>query len=186
MSVTESDPVVDEAAYRAEAQAWLKANAAEYTEPPATAWSEDELVARAKAWQRKKAAAGYGAIAAPKSIGGAGLSPRIAGIFAAEERRYHTPFYIGQSIGLSMSMSVPSFDSAPRNAATMDCATGSSCANPISMPIWRILSGCCCARAASGHAAAAPPSSVMKWRRFMPDMGVSHPVRWVSRTLSLA
>jgi hypothetical protein len=42
-----------------------------------------------------------------------------------------------------------------------------------------------CARAASGHAAA-PPSSVMNWRRFMPDMGVSHPVRWVSRTLNLA
>jgi hypothetical protein len=29
----------------------------------------------------------------------------------------------------------------------------------------------CCARAASGHAAA-PPTSVMKSRRFMPDIGV--------------
>jgi hypothetical protein len=37
-------------------------------------------------------------------------------------------------------------------------------------PIRRILSACC-ARAASGHATAAPPSSVMKSRRFMPNMG---------------
>jgi len=37
----------------------------------------------------------------------------------------------------------------------------------------------CCPPAASGHAAVAPPSSVMNARRFMPDMGLSHPVRWV-------
>ena len=96
----------EEAAFRAAARDWLAEHAQEYREPPAEAWSEDELVVRAKAWQREKAAAGYGAIAAPKSIGGAGLPSRMAQIFAQEEGRYETPFYIGQSIGLSMSMAV--------------------------------------------------------------------------------
>jgi acyl-CoA dehydrogenase len=96
----------DEAAFRAKARAWLAENAPEYKEPPAEAWSEDELVERAKAWQRKKAAAGFGAVSAPKSIGGAGLPSRMAAIFAQEEGRYEAPFYIGQSIGLSMSMAV--------------------------------------------------------------------------------
>ena len=44
----------------------------------------------------------------------------------------------------------PSFGSAPRNAATRDCPTGSLSAKPISTPISRILSGCC-ARAVSGQ-----------------------------------
>jgi alkylation response protein AidB-like acyl-CoA dehydrogenase len=96
----------DEAAYRLKVRAWLAENAAEYAEPPPQAWSEDELVVRAKAWQRRKAAAGYAGISAPTSVGGAGLPPRMAAIFTQEERRYHTPFYIGQSIGLSMGMAV--------------------------------------------------------------------------------
>jgi acyl-CoA dehydrogenase len=103
----------EEAAYRASVRAWLTENAAEYARPPAEAWSEDELVERAKAWQRRKAAAGYGAIAAPLSVGGGGLSPRMAAIFAKEEGRYETPFYIGQSIGLSMAMAVIKKHGAP-------------------------------------------------------------------------
>src|ERR1700737_2712081 len=106
MTETVTAPALDEAAYRDAARAWLAKNAAEYAHPPSQAWSEDELVARAKAWQRKKALAGYGAIAAPKSIGGAGLPARFAHIFPNEERGYHTPLYIGQSIALSMSMAV--------------------------------------------------------------------------------
>lgn len=96
----------EEAAFRAKAQAWLAENAAEYREPPAEAWSEDELVLRSKDWQRRKAVAGYGAITAPKSIGGGELPSRLAQIFTQEEARYETPAYIGQSIGLSMAMSV--------------------------------------------------------------------------------
>ena len=96
----------EEAAFRAKARAWLAQNGVEYAEPPAVAWEEDELVERAKAWQRKKAAAGYAAIAAPTSVGGAGLPPRMAAIYSQEEGRYHTPFYIGQSIGLNMAMAV--------------------------------------------------------------------------------
>src|ERR1700730_5950966 len=58
----------------------------------------------------------------------------------------------------------PSFESAPRNTASQDCATRSLCALPTSTPISRTRSGCC-ARAASGHAAA-PPSSEMNSRLF--------------------
>jgi acyl-CoA dehydrogenase len=96
----------EEAAFRATARDWLAENAAEYREPPAEVWSEDELVARAKAWQQRKAAAGYGAISAPKSIGGGALPSRLAQIFTQEEARYETPSYIGQGIGLSMAMTV--------------------------------------------------------------------------------
>jgi acyl-CoA dehydrogenase len=96
----------EEAAYRAKVKAWLSINAADYARPPAVAWSEAELVERAKNWQRKKAVAGYAAISAPTSIGGAGLSARMEAIFYEEEAAYETPFYIGQSIGLNMAMAV--------------------------------------------------------------------------------
>ena len=96
----------EEAAFRAEVRAWLAQNAAEYREPPPEAWSEDELVARARAWQQKKARAGYGAVSAPVNVGGRGLPARFEQIFAAEQSRYHTPFYIGQRIGLAMAMAV--------------------------------------------------------------------------------
>ncbi|MDB5445067.1 MAG: hypothetical protein JWQ97_384, partial [Phenylobacterium sp.] len=96
----------EEAAFRAEVRAWLTENAAEYREPPPVAWDEDELVERARAWQQKKAGAGYGAVSAPVNVGGRGLPAPYAQIFAAEQSRYHTPFYIGQSIGLSMAMAV--------------------------------------------------------------------------------
>jgi hypothetical protein len=38
----------EEAAFRAQARAWLQENAAQYVEPPAIAWEEDELVRRAR------------------------------------------------------------------------------------------------------------------------------------------
>jgi acyl-CoA dehydrogenase len=107
--LTETKTVADtpeEAAFRAEAKAWLAKNAAEYRERPPAPWSEDELVTRAKDWQRRKAAAGYGAVSAPVSVGGRGLPPRMAAIFAGEQARYQVPAYIGQSIGLNMGLAV--------------------------------------------------------------------------------
>jgi len=107
--MAETAPVVDteeEAAFRSKLRAWLAENAAEYAGPPPAPWSEDELVIRAKDWQRRKAKAGYGAVSAPTSVGGAGLPARMSVIFYEEESRYQIPFYIGQSIGLSMGMAV--------------------------------------------------------------------------------
>src|SRR5690606_26076695 len=98
----------EEATFRAEVRAWLKVNASEYAEPPAVAWEEDELVRRARDWQRRKAKAGYGALSAPKEAGGAAMPERFQAIFDQEEARYHTPHFIGQSIGLNMAMAVVS------------------------------------------------------------------------------
>lgn len=106
MSTTTADPDLDEAAYRAQARGWLQANAAEYAQPPATPWPEAELVARSKAWARRKAAAGYAAITAPRDVGGAGGTQRQATIFAQEEARYHTPSFTGMGIALGMAMPV--------------------------------------------------------------------------------
>jgi acyl-CoA dehydrogenase len=103
-----SDQIADtpeEAAFRAEVRAWLAEHAAEYAEPPPTAWGEAELVARANAWQATKYAAGYGALAAPKAAGGAARPLRLATIFNEEEGRYRVPHYTGQHLGLKMGMS---------------------------------------------------------------------------------
>jgi acyl-CoA dehydrogenase len=104
MSTITAEPELDEAAYRAKARAWLQANAAEYAQPPAAPWSEAELVARSKAWARRKAEAGYAAITSPREVGGAGGTQRQAAIFAQEEGRYHTPSFTGMGIALGMAM----------------------------------------------------------------------------------
>ena len=88
--------------YRKQVRAWLAENAAEYTEP--REFSEEELVARSKAWIRRKHDAGYSAIAEPATAGGAGGTPRQAAIFAEEEARYHTPIFTGVGIGFDMTM----------------------------------------------------------------------------------
>ena len=73
--------------------------------------------------------------------------------------------------------------SSPRlNDASRDFISGSSSADPISMPMRCIRSGCC-ARAASGHAAA-PPSKVMNSRRLDVGHG-AFPRQPVCRALSL-
>ena len=88
--------------YRTRVRIWLAENAAEYTEP--REFSDAELVARSKAWIRRKHEAGYSAIEAPVSAGGAGGTPRQAAIFAREEARYHTPIFTGVGIGFDMTM----------------------------------------------------------------------------------
>ncbi len=96
-----SEPSQDDD-YRARARAWLAEHAAEYVE--SREFSEPELVARSKAWIRKKHDAGYSAISEPISAGGAGGTARQAAIFAEEQARYHTPTFTGVSIGFAMTM----------------------------------------------------------------------------------
>ena len=88
--------------YRKQVREWLAENAAEYTEP--REYSETELVARSKAWIRRKHGAGYSAIAEPVAAGGAGGTARQAAVFAREEARYHTPIFTGVGIGFDMTM----------------------------------------------------------------------------------
>jgi len=94
----------EEAAFRAEARSWLEANA----EPLATgeAQSFDEadtpqMVADAKAWQKKKADAGWACITWPKEFGGRGATPMQNVIWNEEQAKFKTPRDI-YGIGIGM------------------------------------------------------------------------------------
>jgi alkylation response protein AidB-like acyl-CoA dehydrogenase len=101
--VTTLSPAVDEDAFREEVRAWLAQNAAEYREP--REYPDDELVARSLAWQKTKAAAGFGLITEPADLGGRNGSGRMAAIFAQEEARYSTPNFTG--LGIAFGMALP-------------------------------------------------------------------------------
>ncbi|HVV36594.1 MAG TPA: acyl-CoA dehydrogenase family protein [Acidimicrobiales bacterium] len=90
-----------------DATAWLDANAPRRASVAEVEWGEGSdavavfrnLPAAAerahidalRAWQRKKFDAGYGAIAWPTDVGGAGLTPAHANAFAVLEAGYATP-----------------------------------------------------------------------------------------------
>jgi len=88
----------EEAAFRAEARAWLEANA---PRPTAAKRGDAAHLAAAKVWQAKKAAAGYAQIAWPKEWGGGGGTPIQLIIFAQEESKYAQNYGYFQ-IGLGM------------------------------------------------------------------------------------
>ncbi len=89
---------LDEAAFRAEARAWLEAN---LSKPTAAKRGDAAHLAAAKIWQAKKAAAGYAQIAWPKEWGGGGGTPIQSIIFAQEESKYAQSYSYFQ-IGLGM------------------------------------------------------------------------------------
>jgi len=86
----------EEADYRAKARAWLEKNVAEHK-----AMNHADDMAAGKAWQRRKAEAGYGQITWPKEWGGAGGTPIQSVIFGQEEAKF--PVQYGYfTIGLGM------------------------------------------------------------------------------------
>jgi alkylation response protein AidB-like acyl-CoA dehydrogenase len=94
----------DEAAFRAEARAFLRANA----EPKGTGrptlrlgGMTEEAVARCKAWQAKKTAAGFTGITWQKRFGGRELSPVYQVIYNQEEEDFTVPRGLFE-IGLGM------------------------------------------------------------------------------------
>src|SRR4029077_18670231 len=94
----------DEAAFRAEARTFLQANA----EPKSRARPVLRLgdlgadaVAQCKAWQAKKADAGFAAITWPKRFGGREASPILQIIYQQEEENYAVPRGLFE-IGLGM------------------------------------------------------------------------------------
>jgi alkylation response protein AidB-like acyl-CoA dehydrogenase len=93
----------EEAAYRAEVRAWLEANA------PKKGLGDDfegtgSTLAASKAWQAKKAAAGYAQITWPKEWGGPGGAPIQQVIFGQEEAKYPVP---PNPFAIGLGMCVP-------------------------------------------------------------------------------
>jgi alkylation response protein AidB-like acyl-CoA dehydrogenase len=85
-----------EAKFRAEVRGWLEANAEprRADDPTPDAMSErltQKEVDAAKAWQRKKAEAGWACLRWPKEYGGRGASSIEASIFRQEEAKFRTP-----------------------------------------------------------------------------------------------
>ncbi len=96
-----------EAAFRAEARAWLEANGQRrqhVDERFGEGLSEAERIAAAKAWQAKKAAASYAAITWPKSMGGRGGTPMEQVIYTQEEAKFLVP---QQVFEISLGMCLP-------------------------------------------------------------------------------
>ncbi len=94
----------EEAAFRSQVRAWLDAHAGPFRSGSSMAArrpSHDELLRLAKAWQAKKADAGYAAITWPKAWGGGGGEPIQQVIFNQEEQKAGVafPFF---TIGLGM------------------------------------------------------------------------------------
>ncbi|HKX76104.1 MAG TPA: acyl-CoA dehydrogenase family protein [Acidimicrobiia bacterium] len=90
----------EEATFRAEARAWLRAHARSYEQPPiapsaiVAEWTpeeEEERLAEARAWQRQKSAAGWAGIAWPRDYGGRGGTPVQQAIFDQEEAAFDVP-----------------------------------------------------------------------------------------------
>ena len=85
--------MVDVDTFRAEAAAWLAANADEAPRdygaivPP-------EVVDEARAWQRRLADAGWGGVAWPERTGGRGLSADHAGVWLEEAARAGVPPFL--------------------------------------------------------------------------------------------
>jgi alkylation response protein AidB-like acyl-CoA dehydrogenase len=94
----------EEAAFRAEARAWLEANAPspeEARKMGRETTNEAEALKRAKAWQAKKADGGWACLHWPKEYGGRGATPIQRVIWEQEESRFAVPrgFF---EIGLGM------------------------------------------------------------------------------------
>ena len=94
----------EEAAFRAEARAWLEANAerlAPGESKPLPEARDTAAVRSAQAWQARKADAGWACITWPVEYGGRAASPIQNVIWNQEEARYRTPpnlFTIGQGM----------------------------------------------------------------------------------------
>jgi alkylation response protein AidB-like acyl-CoA dehydrogenase len=99
----------EEAAFRAEAQAWLAKNAtpkgarSDAADPLGGGAGEDYL-SRAKAWQKKKADAGFVSMTWPVEWGGRAAPSIYPAVFAQEEAKYETP---GNPFQIGLGMCIP-------------------------------------------------------------------------------
>jgi alkylation response protein AidB-like acyl-CoA dehydrogenase len=85
--------MVDLATFRADAAAWLAANA-EHAPRAYGAIVPPDLVDEARAWQRRLAEAGWAGIAWPEAAGGRGLSVEHAAVWLEEAARADVPPFL--------------------------------------------------------------------------------------------
>ncbi|MFK7915765.1 MAG: acyl-CoA dehydrogenase family protein [Pseudomonadales bacterium] len=81
----------EEATFRAQARAFLEANAAPLGSSQPRTETTEELVARAKAWQKLKQDNGWACLSWPKEFGGRGATPIELIIWNQEESRFDVP-----------------------------------------------------------------------------------------------
>jgi acyl-CoA dehydrogenase len=109
----------EEAAFRMAVRTWLDANArrrAPGERPNRTRQRDAAALAEAKAWQARKAAAGFACITWPKAVGGRGGSPIQQIIYAQEEAAFATPPDVF-AIGLGMCVPTVMKHGTPAHAA---------------------------------------------------------------------
>lgn len=93
-----------EAAFRAEARAWLAENAPKHALPAGTEIGEGySHMPQSRAWQAAKAAGGFAQITWPKEYGGRGGTPIEQVIFDEEQRHFDVP---PNAFGISLPMCV--------------------------------------------------------------------------------
>ena len=95
----------EQAAYRAAAKAWLKANAPEFEKPKQGKWTDHEEVAMGRAWQKRLKEGGYAGILLPEKVGGRGGTFMEALIFSEEVAEYNLP--TGPYLGIGLGMALP-------------------------------------------------------------------------------
>ena len=99
----------EEAEYRARARLWLEANAPALRPKKAHGHEDEAFIAAERAWQAKKADAGYACITWPKTWGAAGGTPTENIIFHEEEAKLGLSTTI---FGLGLGMCVPTIMTA--------------------------------------------------------------------------
>ncbi|HKD21908.1 MAG TPA: acyl-CoA dehydrogenase family protein [Rhizomicrobium sp.] len=115
------EDTAQEAKFRSEVRHWLEDNAkgAKGDGDEMAERSDKEFLARAKAWQAKKAKAGYARITWPKEVGGYGGTPIQQVIFNQEEGKSNVaglggPFAIGLGMCIPTVMAYGSKESVGR------------------------------------------------------------------------
>ncbi len=103
----------EEAAYRKEVRGWLEANAPKSVVTSADPMEDAMDMKAARAWQRKKAKAGYACITWPKEWGGGGGASWQSVIFGQEEAKFPHP---GNPFAIGLGMCVPTVMTAGNQA----------------------------------------------------------------------
>jgi alkylation response protein AidB-like acyl-CoA dehydrogenase len=108
----------EEAAYRSTVRAWLEANAPLGAKGASLGDEDESQMDVAKAWQAKKAAAGYAQIRWPEEWGGGGGTTIQSVIFAQEESKLNIslggPFAIGLGMCIPTVMATADDDTKKR------------------------------------------------------------------------